>query len=320
MGSILVTTDYLAPGDEVDKFLCAAGHVTVHSAATGHRTAGEMQRLMSAADAALIASEPVTAEMMAAAPYLRVIARSGVGYDSIDVDAATARGIVVCNTPGANKHAVAEMTMTLLLMCAKRIGETMDGVKAGLWPRHDTRELRGATLGIIGLGPIGRAVAELALAFGMSVLVSTGHPDSNLDGVTYAPTEELLRLSDFVTLHARANADGTPVIDRNALASMKQSAYLINTARGTLVDELALIEALQHGQLAGAGLDVFAREPVDVTNPLLTMPNVVSLSHLAGQTREARAEASLAAARDIVAVLEGRTPRGAVNTPFTRPV
>jgi phosphoglycerate dehydrogenase-like enzyme len=313
VGTILITTDYLAPGDQVDDLLRAAGHRTVHSPAIGRRPEGAMADLLLSADAALIAGESVTAQMLETATSLRVIARSGVGYDSIDVAAATARGIVVCNTPGANKNAVAEMTMALLLMCAKRIGETVDGVKNGTWPRHDTRELRGATLGVIGLGPSGRAVVELARAFGMSVLVSTGHPASDLD-VDYVAKDDLLTRSDFVTLHARAQSAGAPIIDRESLAAMKSSAYLINTARGSLVDEPALIDALRCGDIAGAGLDVFACEPVDVDNPLLKMPNVVSLSHLAGQTREARAEASLAAARDIVAVLDRQHPQGAVNT------
>lgn len=314
MGTILITTDYLVPGDEVDQLFHAAGHRTVHSPATGRRADGEMADHLLRCDAALIASEPVTAEMMRPARSLRVIARSGVGYDSIDVNAATALGVVVCNTPGANKNAVAEMTVTLLLMCARRIVETVDGVRTGHWPRHETGELHGATLGIIGLGPSGRAVAELGRAFGMTVLVSTGHPASELD-VSYVDTEELFSRSDFVTLHARAQPNGTPIVDRAALAAMKPSAYLVNTARGSLVDEPALVDALRRGEIAGAGLDVFAREPVDTDNPLLSMPNVVSLSHMAGQTRQARTEASLAAARDIVAVLDGRHPRGAVNDP-----
>lgn len=314
MGTILITTDYLEPGDQVDEVFHAAGHRTVHSPATGRRPEGELADLLLSADGALIAGEPVTAQMLESARALRVIARSGVGYDSIDVDAATTRGIVVCNTPGANKNAVAEMTMTLLLMCAKRIGETLDGVRKGTWPRHDTRELRGATLGIIGFGASGRAVAALGTAFGMSVLVSTGHPTSGSE-VDYVDRNELLARSDFVTLHARAQSDGEPIIDGPALTAMKSSAYLVNTARGSLVDEPALIDALRLGEIAGAGLDVFAREPIAVDNPLLSMPNVLTLSHLAGQTREARAEASMAAARDIVAVLEGHQPRGAVNAP-----
>jgi phosphoglycerate dehydrogenase-like enzyme len=310
MATVLITTDYLHPGDDVDTLLRAHGHETVHSPAVGPRPDGEMAALLAASDAAIIASEPVTAAMLRAAPSLSVIARSGVGYDSIDIEAATAHGVLVCNTPGANRHAVAEMTLALLLMCARRIGETTDGVRRGEWPRHDTRQLRGATLGIIGLGPSGRAVVDLAHAFGMTVLISTGHPDPALE-VTYVDRTTLLRESDFVSLHARAG--GAPVIDAAALAQMKPSAYLVNTARGSMVDEDALVDALRDHTIAGAALDVFATEPPNPDNPLLAMPTVVATSHLAGQTREARTDAGTAAAESVVAALAGRPAAGAIN-------
>ncbi|GGG25776.1 hypothetical protein GCM10007304_44520 [Rhodococcoides trifolii] len=312
MATILITTDYLHPGDDVDVMLRERGHTTVHSPASGTRPDGEMATLLASSDAAIIASEPVTAEMMDAAPTLRVIARSGVGYDSVDVDAATRRGILVCNTPGANRHAVAEMTIALLLMCARRIGETTEGTRNGHWPRHDTRQLRGATLGIIGLGPSARAVIDLARAFGMTILVSTGHPDPAL-AVTYVDTRDLLRDADFVSVHSRATTSGSPVIDAVALAAMKPTAYLVNTARGSLVDENALADALRNGVIAGAALDVFTSEPPDPANPLLAMPTVVATSHLAGQTREARVEASVAAANSVIAALAGQPADGTVN-------
>ncbi|WP_415975766.1 phosphoglycerate dehydrogenase [Rhodococcus sp. 077-4] len=312
MATILITTDYLHPGDDVDALLRVRGHTTVHSPASGTRPAGEMAALLSASDAAIIASEPVTAEMLDAAPSLRVIARSGVGYDSIDVDAATRRGILVCNTPGANRHAVAEMTMALLLMCARRIEETTDGVRNGQWPRHDTRQLRGATLGIIGLGPSARAVIDLARAFGMTILVTTGHPDPGLP-VTYADKHELLHDADFVSLHSRATTSGAPIIDADALSAMKPTAYLVNTARGSLVDEKALADALRTGVIAGAALDVFATEPPNPRNPLLCIPTVIATSHLAGQTREARREASVAAANSVIAALADKAAGGTIN-------
>ncbi|KQU28534.1 MULTISPECIES: phosphoglycerate dehydrogenase [unclassified Rhodococcus (in: high G+C Gram-positive bacteria)] len=310
MTTVLITTDYLRPGDDVDTMLRAHGHESVHSPATGPRPDGEMAALLAACDAAILASEPVTAAMLDKSPTLRVIARSGVGYDSIDIEAATRNGVLVCNTPGANRHAVAEMTIALLLMCARRIGETTDGVRRGEWPRHDTRQLRGATLGIIGLGPSGRAVADLAHAFGMTVLISTGHPDPELD-VTYVDKTTLLRESDFVSLHARAG--GAPVIDAAALAEMKSTAYLVNTARGSMVDENALVDALRGHTIAGAALDVFATEPPDPDNPLLAIPRVVATSHLAGQTREARTDAGTAAAQSVIAALAGRPAAGAIN-------
>lgn len=313
---VLVTTDYLVPGDDVDRLLRSHGHQTVHSPAIGVRPPGQLAELLADADACLVASEPVTEDMLGGAATLRVIARSGVGYEAVDVDAATARGIYVCNTPGANRHAVAEMTLTLLLLCARRIGETLEGVRKGEWPRHDTAELRGSTLGVVGLGPSGRTVVELAHAFGMIILVTTAHPDQDLadrHGVQFVSLEDLLMNSDYVTLHARPTAQNRHLINAGTLAVMKSTAYLVNTARGSMVDEAALVDAARSGTIAGAALDVVTDEPLPLDSPLRELPNIVVTSHLAGQTREARAVASHAAAHDILRVLDGSEPVDAVN-------
>jgi phosphoglycerate dehydrogenase-like enzyme len=320
---ILITTDYLVPDDHVDHLLRQHGHDTVHSPATGTRSTGELADLLAHADAALVASEPITASMLDVAPSLKVIARTGVGYDAIDVDAATVRGIYVCNTPGANRHAVAEMTLTLLLTCARRIGETLHGIREGRWPRHDTSELRGSTLGVIGVGPSGRTVVELAHAFGMTIMATTAHPEPTLTdryGVEFVSLDELLVSSDFVTLHARPSPANTHLINARSLAMMKDTAYLVNTARGSLIEETALIDAVRTGQIAGAALDVVDTEPLPVNSPLRDLPNIVITSHLAGQTGEARANASHAAAEDILRVLEGIKPVNAINGDALRTV
>lgn len=177
MARILVTTDYLHPGDEVDALLRRNGHQVSYHPAVGTRAADEALTLFDGIAGAIVASEPVTAEMLDKAGELKVIARSGVGYDSIDVAAAAARGIRVCNTPGVNHDAVAELTMALMLMAARRLRAVIDGVRAGESPRQAGHELRGATLALLGYGPSGRAVAQLGAAFGMTVLVHTAHPD-----------------------------------------------------------------------------------------------------------------------------------------------
>lgn len=315
---VLITTDYLVPDDEIDRLLRSHGHDTVHSPATGVRPAGELASLLATADAALVAGEPMDAEMIHGADALKVIARTGVGYDGIDLEAATTRGVFVCNTPGANRHAVAEMTMALMLTCARRIGETAVQVQRGQWPRYDTTELRGKTLGVVGLGPIGRAVIELAHAFGMTIVVTTDHPDGDIahrNGVTFVALDELLASSDYVTLHARPGATNTHLIDDRALATMKDTAYLINTARGSLVDEAALVRSLRSGGIAGAALDVVATEPLPTDSALRELPNVIVTSHLGGQTREARAHASRRAAHDVLRVLSGQSPVHPVNAP-----
>jgi phosphoglycerate dehydrogenase-like enzyme len=304
MGTIVITTDYLRPGDEVDSLLRADGHVTVHSPADGSPRHAALTELLRTADAALVASEPITRDMLGGAASLKVIARSGVGYDSIDVDAAIAHGIEVCNTPGANSNAVAELTMMFVLMCARKAAATTAAVRNGGWPRHDTREVRGSTVGVIGLGPSGRKVVELARAFGAEVMVTTRYPDDSLD-VTYASLQDTAASADFLTLHPRPTADNAGLVDATLLARMKPTAYLINTARGYLVDESALAEAVASGRIAGAALDVVSSEPLSPDNPLRGIPGVVITSHLGGQTIEARAEASRVAAQDILRVLRG---------------
>lgn len=317
MARVLVTTDYLGPGDEVHAVLTDAGHTVSYSPAAGARSAAEAAALFADVDAAIIASEPVTAQMLLAAPTLEVIARSGVGFDSIDTDTAARRGIWVCNTPGVNHHSVAEMTFGLMLSIARRLPTVIGGVEAGGWPREAGTELRGSTLGVVGYGPSGQAVADLGVAFGMKVLVSTAHPQPDKAHVQFTDLDTVIDRADYLTLHSRAAADTTPLIDADRLAQMKSSAVLINTARGSLVDESALASALDSGQISGAALDVANTEPLPSDSPLRGRGNVIITSHLAGQTAQARMRAGLAAADNILAVLDGREPPSPVNQPDT---
>ena len=309
---ILITTDYLRPGDNVARLLREHGLDPIYSPSRGPRTPAERQSLFDGAAGAILASEPVTAEMLAGADSLKVIARSGVGYDSIDLEAAQRRGVRVCNTPGVNHDAVAEMTIGLMIMAARSLFSVIQSVKDGHWPRTAGRELRGATLGVVGYGPSGRAVARLGSALGMTVLVSTSHPDPSDSAVRFTDLQTTIGAADYLTLHTRADGTGKPLVDHSFLQAMKPTAILINTARGSLIDEDALADALLGGQIAGAALDVVQVEPLTAGHRLRDLDNVLITSHLAGQTIEARDRAGVAAAHAVIDVLEGREPAHAV--------
>ena len=305
---ILITTDYLHPGDAVDQLLRDHGLEPVYSPFRGPRPVGERRALFDGVSGAILASEPVTADMLRQAASLKVIARSGVGYDSIDIQAATRQGIRVCNAPGTNHHSVAELTIGLIIMAARRLSEVTTAVRLGHWPREAGNELRGSTLGIIGYGPSGRATANLGAALGMDVLVSTAHPDPDTTAARFADPDTVIRKADYLSLHKRAGQHTGPLIDASRLEAMKPTAVLINTARGSLVDEEALAKALHDGTIAGAALDVLQSEPLPGDSPLRGLDNLLITSHLAGQTAQARTRAGLAAAQAVIDVLENREP------------
>ena len=244
-------------------------------------------------------TDPVTPAVLAAAPQLKIVANIAVGYDNIDVAAAKARGIVVTNTPDVLTGAVAEFTWGLILALARRISEGERLLRRREWKGWALdfmlgMELSGKQLGIIGRGRIGRAVAAKAPAFGMTVTFA-GH-DLSLD--------ELLVSSDVISIHAPATEKTRHMIDRRALARMKRSALLVNTARGSIVDEKALAWALKEHLISGAALDVYEREP-EVEEALLAAENVVLAPHLGSATRETRTAMAELAVRNVVAVLGG---------------
>jgi phosphoglycerate dehydrogenase-like enzyme len=261
--------------------------------------------------AATIAStEPYTESILTKAAALRVISRTGVGIDSIDMSAATGRGIAVACTPGANADAVAEHAFALLLAVAKRIVPGHATVAAGQFGRQPSRSLRGRTLGLVGLGRIGRAMARRAVAFDMQCLahdpfVTT--PPDDARAVKLVEFDELLAQSDVISLHAAATDRTTRLICRETLALMKRGVVLLNTARGILVDEAALCEALRSGAVAAAGLDVFVSEP-PLHSPLLSAPNVVLSPHVAGIDEQSLNDMAQMAAQTIVDLYAGRWP------------
>jgi D-3-phosphoglycerate dehydrogenase / 2-oxoglutarate reductase len=281
----------------------------------------ELLAALDGIDAALAGSEPYSARVIAARPQLRVIARVGVGYDAVDVSAATAHGIVVTTTPGTNHDSVAEHTFALLLGLSRDLVAQHLGVKSGGWPRRSTLPLRGASLGIAGLGRIGKAVALRGEAFGMKLLAYDPYPDhafAAAHGITLMPFDRLLAESDFLSLHLPVTAETHHLINRQTLKQMKPTAFLVNTARGALVNEADLLEALRGGRLAGAGLDVFEQEPPG-KSPLFELDNVLLTPHGAGTDRKSRDDMALSAAQAIVSLSRGEWPAEKVVNPEVRP-
>lgn len=269
----------------------------------------ELLRWIAGADALVAGMDPVTAEVMDAAPRLKVIAKHGVGTDTIDLEAARERGIPVVCAPGSNSRAVAEYTFGLLLDATRRISASHTAVAGGGWPKHFGPELHGKTLGIVGFGRIGRLVAGYAQAFGMQVLAHDPYvPGGTVAaaGAEPAPLDGLLGRADVVTLHLPPSEG--PLLTAARLASMKPGAVLVNAARGILVDDTALAEALHSGRLAAAALDAFDVEPLPDSHPLRTAPRVTLTSHMAACTPEANRLMGLMVAEDVLRVLHGQAP------------
>jgi glyoxylate reductase len=247
-------------------------------------------------------TDRIDVELIERSPRLRAIANYAVGVDNIDLDAARRRGIAVGNTPDVLTEATADLTFALLLAAARRLPEAIADVAAGEWRTWEPgrwlgADVHGACIGIIGYGRIGRAVAERARGFAMRVL------HTGADG---APLEQLLAEADFVTLHCPLTAQTRHLIDARALSLMKRSAILINTARGPIVDQRALVEALREGTIAGAALDVTDPEPPSPGDPLLEAPNLLLTPHIGSATRTARERMADLAVENLLAALDGR--------------
>jgi len=261
-------------------------------------------------DAILASTEPLTEQVLKQST-LRVVARMGVGYDSIDVGAATTAGIAVTITPGVLEESVAEHTIALLLGLTRGIVQRDREVRQGVWSRAAMPRLAGKTFGIAGLGRIGKAVAPRAMGLGMNVIAADPCLDEAFaakSGVKYVSFNELLAMSDVVSLHAAYHSETTHLINATTLAQMKPGAILVNTSRGGLIDEAALFDALQSGRLSGAALDVFQQEPPPVDHPLLTLPNVLTCTHMGGLDLQSEIDASSLAAHCIVDLHNGLRP------------
>ncbi len=284
-------------------------------------TAAELPDAVRPCDGLVVRSATqVTEAVLAAAPRLRVIGRAGVGVNNIDLEAATARGIVVLNVPDGNTIAACEHTLGMMLALARNIPQAAAELREGRWERGRFTgvELYGKTLGVVGFGRIGSEVARRALAFGMRVVAydpfAVPEHAAKL-GVRLGTLEEVLREADFLTVHAPLTAETRDLIGARELAMMKPGSRLVNCARGGIINEEALLAALKGGHLAGAALDVFSREPVAPDNPLLALPNVVATPHLGASTVEAQVVCAVQVAEEVVRALHGLPVRNAVNLP-----
>ncbi|GAA2532855.1 hypothetical protein GCM10010423_30690 [Streptomyces levis] len=314
---VLITTSWLGAGDHVHRMLTEAGCDVVFGRPADLRSQGRsLEDAVAGVDALIAGVEPCDARVLNAAPRLKVVARTGVGYDNVDMPAANALGIAVCATPNVNRRSVAEFTIASLLNLVRGIPRLNASMREGEWTQTSGRELYGKTLGVVGFGAIGRSVAGLAQAFGMTVLVCDPYRDDAFveqRGASLVELAELLARSDAVTVHVLLSDDTRHLIDEDAIARMKRGAVLVNAARGGVVEEAALADALRSGRIAAAALDTFASEPLPADSPLRGVANLLLTPHVAGATVEGRARSGRSAAESVLAALSGEMPQAAVN-------
>lgn len=315
MAKRVLVTEYIHPaGLDLLKTECELLHPPDISVDT-------MKRAIADVDAALVRLAPMSREVIQAGRGLKVIAKHGVGTDSIDIPAATEHGVAVCNTPEANSEAVASLVLGLMLALSRRVVECDAFVRAGGWSDKDSlmgHELFGSTLSVVGLGRIGALLAEKCrAAFGMRVFAYDPYVSQDAMaamGITRVETvDELMPVADYISLHTPLTPATRGIVGRRQLDLMKPTSYLINAARGPVVDEAALIDALRQGRIAGAALDVFESEPPDLNNPLLQMKNVVLLPHMGGATHQSMEKMAIHSASEILSVLRGDRPRYLLN-------
>jgi D-3-phosphoglycerate dehydrogenase len=300
--------------------------VDILQAAEGIRVTapGQMKReetlaAIADADALIIRSATkADAALINAATRLKAIARAGVGVDNVDLDAASAKGIAVMNTPDGNTVATAEFAFGLMLALARQIPYAYDSMAAGKWDRKTFMgtELRNKTLGIVGFGRIGRAIAKRALAFEMNVIAYDPYIPEDIAqdlGVQLVGLDDLYAQSDFISLHSLITDETRGTINKDSIAKMKQGVRIVNAARGALINDDDLAEAIKSGQVAGAALDVYAEEPPPAGHPLVNLPGVIHTPHLAASTEEAQVAVAVEAAQLIVAALTQGEYKNVVN-------
>lgn len=308
--TILVTGSDLAP--PAARLVADHGYRTVHM--PSYAANSEISRFLNEtrAEGLVVRTGRIDATVMDAAPRLKVISKHGVGVDNIDLQAAAERGIPVLVATGANAVSVAEHAIALMLSCVKRIVTLDDGLRAGRWekPGYSGREIAGETLGLLGLGAISQATGRIGKGLGLALAAYDPYaPDSAFDAlgiVRCASLEDLLERSNILSLHCPLTSQTRRIINADSIARMPEGAYIVNTARGGLIDEGALLTAIQSGHLAGAGLDTFALEPPAVDHPFFAEPRIVLTPHIAGVTQEANARVGVEAVRGILQILAGQ--------------
>ena len=319
---VLVTARaFWVSGEAAEAQLKAAGCEVVRSPRPGPLPEEELIALLQDCDAVIGSSDPYTARVFAECPRLKIVARCGVGVDSVDMHAAALAGVVATNTPGAMTEAVADFTFALMLSLARRIPEGDALMRAGGWDEFRGAGVYEKTLGLVGVGRIGRAVARRAQGFAMKVLAydPAFPPSTVIEGqtgegsLTFVSLEDLLSQSDYVSLHAPATPATKGMFNAARFAQMKPTAFLINTARGTLIHEPALIAALEAGTIAGAALDVFSSEPLAADHPLRKAPHCVLTPHNAFNALESTQEMSRQSAVPILQLMDGDRPDNVCN-------
>lgn len=298
----------LLTSDEWLSSLTSLGIEVERPAVTQHVSRADLERLLPQCDGIVAGDEPLDRALLtSASPRLRIISRWGVGMDNVDHDAARDLGIVVRNTPAVFADEVADVAIGLLLMLTRQLHTIDAGVRAGGWPKPQGVSLAGRTLGVVGLGAIGRAVVRRGLAMGMTVIgtdpVAAAEAEARALGAETLALDELFDRADVVSLNCPMSPENRHMVNAARLARMPAGAYLVNTARGPLVDETALVDALRSGRLAGAALDVFESEPLPADSPLRSMANVIFGSHNASNTAEAVSRVNRLAIRNLLAVL-----------------
>ncbi|MEI2611812.1 MAG: phosphoglycerate dehydrogenase [Candidatus Promineifilaceae bacterium] len=282
----------------------------------------ELLQIIPEYDALIVRSETkVDADVLAAATKLKVVGRAGMGVDNIDVKVATRRGVIVMNTPGANSIATAEQTMALMLAVSRHTAPAHASLKAGEWNRNKFvgTELYGKTLGVIGFGRIGRLVAKRAQSFGMEILAFDPFVSESVArdlGVTLVDLDDLYAQADYITLHTAMTPETAKMINAEAIAQMKKGVVIVNVARGKLIDEAALADALKSGQVKAAAIDVFSTEPPAPDNPILGLPNVLHTPHLGASSEESQRAVATEIADQILNALRGSDFRNSVNLAF----
>lgn len=313
---ILVTaTSFGKVSDRAGSMLEATGCELIYNPFGRPYTEAELQAAVAGIDGIIAGVDPFSAGVLGQADRLKVIARRGMGVDGVDLQEATRRGIAVTNTPGANSTAVADLVLALILAISRGLVPSAVALQGERWVRPLGHELKGKTLGLLGLGRIGREVAQRAAGFGMRLLAYDPYwpAETALNlGVARGSKEEVLAEADYLSLHLPLTPGTEGCIGEGELRRMRGTAYLINTARGELVQEEVLVQALREGWIAGAALDVFRQEP-PFGSPLLQLANVLPTPHLASQTEGAVEAMDLGAAENLLAALAGRRPADLVN-------
>ena len=308
MKKILVTPRSLTKdGDPALDLLTGEGFEIVFSTPGSMPQEDELIRLLPGCVGYLAGVEPITAAVLEAATELKVISRNGTGINSIDLQAAQRLNIEIMRAEGANARGVAELTLGVILGLIRSIPFSDSCLKREKWERRKGLELQGRTLGLIGCGKIGQLVSQLALAFGMEVLACDPFPDRKFapgPGFRFADLEEVLANSEVISFHCPEQTDGRPILDRERLSRLKPGVFVVNTARASLIDETAILEALHDGRIAGLALDVFDHEPPGAT-PLLSDDRVIVTPHIGGFTSESVSRATLAAVENLLNFFKG---------------